>query len=98
MKRIAGVFPVVFLFITGYFFYLLKVNPDSDFNPNYDTILPSPTVTPTPSPELPESHIIPIRTFNLTNPEEVRIAFSPQNLQWLTKAENRKKGGRIVQS
>jgi len=43
-------------------------------------------------------HIIPLHIFNLTNPVEVKIAFSPQNLQWLTKYENRSKGGRIVQS
>ena len=81
MKRIAGVLPVVFIFITGYFFYLLKVNPDSDFYPNYDTILPSPTVTPTPSPELPESHIIPIRThvfqtFNNCGPASLSMLLS----------------------
>ncbi len=43
-------------------------------------------------------HIIPLRTFNLTNPTEVKTAFSPQNLQWLTKLENRRKGGGIIQS
>jgi hypothetical protein len=41
-------------------------------------------------------HIVPLRVFNLTNPEEVKIAFSPKNLRWLTKQENRKKGGKIV--
>ena len=41
-------------------------------------------------------HIIPLRTFNLANLEDVKRAFSPENLQWLTKAENRKKGGRIT--
>ena len=41
-------------------------------------------------------HIIPLRTFNLTNMEEIKRAFSPTNLQWLTKTENRIKGGRII--
>ena len=40
-------------------------------------------------------HIIPLRTFNLTNSEEVRKAFAPENLQWLTKYENRSKGGKL---
>src|SRR3989344_1132962 len=41
-------------------------------------------------------HIIPMHTFDLTNPEEVKKAFSPSNLQWLTIKENREKSGKIV--
>lgn len=41
-------------------------------------------------------HIIPLHTFNLTNPEEVKNAFSPSNLQWLTREENRRKSGKII--
>ncbi len=41
-------------------------------------------------------HIIPLHSFNLTNPEEVKKAFSPSNLQWLTREENRKKSGKLV--
>ena len=37
-------------------------------------------------------HIKPICAFNLNNLEEVRQAFSPENHQWLTAEENRKKG------
>ena len=40
-------------------------------------------------------HIIPLRIFNLSDLEQVKLAFSPKNLQWLTKTENRSKGGRI---
>ena len=40
-------------------------------------------------------HIIPLHTFELTNPEEVKAAFSPSNLQWLTREENRKKSGKL---
>ena len=39
-------------------------------------------------------HIIPLRTFNLTDTKQVKKAFSPDNLQWLTISENRKKGGK----
>ncbi len=41
-------------------------------------------------------HIIPLCAFNLTNSIEVKNAFSPENLRWLTKSENRSKGGRII--
>ncbi len=41
-------------------------------------------------------HITPLHTFNLTNSGEIKRAFAPENLQWLTISENRKKGGRIV--
>lgn len=40
-------------------------------------------------------HIIPLHTFDLSISENVKKAFSPQNLQWLTKEENRRKGGKI---
>ena len=39
-------------------------------------------------------HIIPLRTFNLEDHNQVKKAFSPNNLQWLTISENRKKGGK----
>lgn len=41
-------------------------------------------------------HVIPLHTFNLTNPKEVKKAFAPSNLQWLTKEENRKKSGKLI--
>ena len=41
-------------------------------------------------------HIIPLHTFDLTNVEEVKNAFSPSNLQWLTREENRKKSGKLI--
>ncbi len=40
-------------------------------------------------------HILPLHTFNLTNFEEVKKAFDPSNLQWLTTSENRRKSGKI---
>lgn len=41
-------------------------------------------------------HIIPLHAFDLTNSEEVKIAFAPSNLQWLTREENRKKSGKLI--
>ncbi len=40
-------------------------------------------------------HIIPLHAFNLENSEEVKKAFSPQNLQWLTIKKNREKSSKI---
>jgi hypothetical protein len=41
-------------------------------------------------------HIIPLCTFNLTEVGEIKKAFSPSNLQWLTREENRIKSGKIL--
>lgn len=41
-------------------------------------------------------HIIPLHTFDLTNPGDVKKAFAPSNLQWLTREENRRKSGRLI--
>ena len=41
-------------------------------------------------------HIIPLHTFDLTNAEEVKRAFAPSNLQWLTREENRRKSGKLI--
>lgn len=37
-------------------------------------------------------HIIPLSCFDLTNPEQVKLAFAPQNHQWLLKEDNLSKG------
>lgn len=41
-------------------------------------------------------HIIPLRTFNLIDLKEVKRAFSPSNLQWLIKEDNRRKSGKVL--
>jgi len=41
-------------------------------------------------------HIIPLHTFNLTDIGQVKKAFAPSNLQWLTMEENRKKSGKLL--
>lgn len=40
-------------------------------------------------------HIKPLKTFNLDDSEAVKIAFSPENTQWLTQEANLKKGARF---
>lgn len=39
-------------------------------------------------------HIKPLCSFDLTDPEQVKQAFAPENLQWLTAYENMSKGKR----
>jgi hypothetical protein len=39
-------------------------------------------------------HIIPVSLFNLNDPAQVKIAFSPDNFQWLPMVENIQKGGK----
>lgn len=41
-------------------------------------------------------HIIPLHSFDLTDLKQLKKAFSPENLQWLTKEENRRKSRKIV--
>jgi len=41
-------------------------------------------------------HIIPLCSFNFDDPSQVKLAFAPQNHQWLTKEENMKKGSKIL--
>lgn len=40
-------------------------------------------------------HIIPLSSFDLDNPLHVRLAHTPQNLQWLPRADNIIKGAKI---
>jgi len=41
-------------------------------------------------------HIVPLHSFDLNKAEEIKKAFSPSNLQWLTREENRRKSGKII--
>lgn len=50
-------------------------------------------LTPIPKPRraYDVDHIIPLWKFDLTNWEQVRIAFAPENHRWLTKKQNQKR-------
>lgn len=41
-------------------------------------------------------HIKPLHSFNFNDSKEIKKAFDPLNLQWLTIEENRIKGGKII--
>lgn len=40
-------------------------------------------------------HIKPLKLFNLNDPEQIKLAFAPENHQWLTIEENLKKGAQF---
>ena|SRR3990167_1689233 len=41
-------------------------------------------------------HIRPLCSFDLTKPEEVKLAFVPENHQWLTIRDNLRKSGKWI--
>jgi hypothetical protein len=43
-------------------------------------------------------HIIPLVSFDLTNQEEIKKAFAPENHQWLLVFDNLSKGNKIILS
>jgi hypothetical protein len=49
---------------------------------------------PRPTPTHDVDHIVPLCAFNLDDPEQVRLAFLPQNLRWLEHTENLEKSGK----
>jgi len=40
-------------------------------------------------------HIVPLASFDFNDPEQIKLAFAPENHQWLTKEENLKKGSKL---
>ena len=48
-------------------------------------------IGPRPMVEYELDHIIPITAFDLSDTEQVKLAFAPENFQWMKKIENIKK-------
>ena len=72
-----------------------KIMSSKKYRLNWDKIIESLKPFPEDLNRYEIDHIIPLHTFNLTNPEEVKKAFSSSNLQWLTIQENRSKSGKL---
>jgi len=60
-----------------------KVMSASKYGLDWEKIIESLKPFPKNIKNFEIDHIIPLRTFNLTDSEQVREAFSPDNLQWL---------------
>ena len=41
-------------------------------------------------------HIKPLCSFDFNNPEDIKLAFAPENHQWLLVEDNLKKGSKIL--
>lgn len=73
-----------------------KIMSSRKYGINWKEIIESLKPFPEDLKKFEIDHKIPLHTFNLNNPEEVKKAFSSDNLQWLTMEENRSKGGKII--
>ena len=75
-----------------------KIKTSKKYGINWEEIIESLKPFPEDLKNFEVDHLIPSHTFNLANNEEVKRAFSPSNLQWLTKEENRRKSGKLIWS
>jgi len=72
-----------------------KIQKHSKYGIDYEKIIEHLKPFPNNIKDYHIDHIIPISSFNLNNKDEIKRAFSPENLQWLPKAENIKKGNKL---
>lgn len=72
-----------------------KNSTSSEYGINFAEIFNH--VGPRPTKQHQLDHIIPLKLFNFDIPEQVKLANSPVNLRWITKEENLRKGGAIIQ-
>jgi len=73
-----------------------KIQSSGKYGINYKEIIESLKPFPENLKEYHIDHIIPCSAFNLEDPEQVKICFSPDNLQWLPAKENRVKFNKII--
>jgi hypothetical protein len=70
-----------------------KTATSSEYGIDYDAISAHLGPCPGSRGEWHIDHIKPIRSFDLRDPDQVRLAFAPGNHQWLPAFDNLKKGG-----
>jgi len=73
-----------------------KIMSSKKYGINWKDIIESLKPFPEKIKKYEVDHIIPLHSFNLNDPEQIKLAFSPSNLQWLTIEENRRKSGKIL--
>jgi hypothetical protein len=73
-----------------------KVKHSNEYGIDYKAIIEHLKPFPKDMEKYHIDHIIPLSSFDLTNPEEVKKAFVPENHQWLLAEENLKKGKKII--
>lgn len=71
-----------------------KYKKADEYGINYQTIIEHLKPFPEDLSKYHIDHIKPLCSFDLTNLEQIKEAFAPENHQWLTIQENLSKGGR----
>lgn len=71
-----------------------KTAPSKEYGIDYQAIFEHIGPCPGNREDYHIDHIKPISLFDFDNPEQVRLAFAPENHQWLTKKENLQKGAK----
>jgi len=72
-----------------------KQFPSSKYGINYKKIINHLKPFPKDIKKYHIDHIIPLCSFDLTDHKQIKVAFAPENHQWLTAEQNLKKGGRL---
>lgn len=73
-----------------------KIKFSCEYGINYKAIIEHLKPLPKDIENYHVDHIIPLCRFDFNNPEHIKIAFAPENHQWLTIKENLEKNNRLV--
>ena len=73
-----------------------KIMPIKDYGIDMNAIIKHLQPFPQNMENYHIDHIVPLCMFNHNNPEQIKRAWAPQNLQWLTVQQNLEKGNRLV--
>lgn len=71
-----------------------KVKSSRKYGINYEAIFEYLGPCPGPREEYHIDHIFPLSAFDFDNGEHIKLAFAPENHQWLKREDNLSKGGR----
>lgn len=73
-----------------------KIMPSNKYGINYKEIIEHLKPFPKDIENYHVDHIIPVSWFNHNDPAEIRWAWAPENLQWLSKEKNISKGNKFI--
>ncbi len=72
-----------------------KICSSSKYGINYKAIIEHLKPFPEDISKYHIDHIKPLCSFNLEDPEQIKLAFSPENHQWLLAKDNLRKGSKF---
>ena len=73
-----------------------KIKSLSKYGINFKAIIEHLSPFPKDIENYDIDHVVPLSWFDHDNLEEIKWAWAPENLQWLTREENRSKGNRYI--